>query len=93
MTSRKKWPLAGMIVGALLMLAPLCGVIGTLLGIMNSFGEIARSDNPPDAHALAQGVQTALIATILGLALFPVGLATFVVSLIRYFKSRKPVSA
>lgn len=81
-----------MIVGGLLMLAPVCGVIGTLLGMVSSFGEIARSDGPPDAHVVAEGVQTAMIATILGLALFPVGLATFVVSLVRYFKSRKPVS-
>ena len=89
MTGMKKWSLAGLIMGALLFLAPLCGVLGTLLGMVLSFQEIATADGAPNPQSLGEGVQTAMFSTAAGLLLVPVGMVVFVVSLVGWLKARK----
>jgi len=49
-------------------LGPLLGLIGTILGLMDTFTLMARWSNPP-VQMLAVGVQKALVTTLWGLSM------------------------
>lgn len=49
-------------------LGPMLGLLGTVYGMIISFGVIARSSASPDASDLAAGISTALVATLQGIA-------------------------
>ena len=48
-------------------IAPMVGLLGTVDGMVISFGEIARSEQTPKPAKLAGGIQTALYTTLVGL--------------------------
>ena len=50
-------------------LGPMIGLLGTLLGMIQSFGVIARSDVQMKASEVAGGISTALLLTFEGVAL------------------------
>jgi biopolymer transport protein ExbB len=50
-------------------LGPMIGLLGTLLGMMMSFGEIARSDVQMKSSKVAEGISTALLLTFEGVSL------------------------
>jgi biopolymer transport protein ExbB len=50
-------------------MAPMVGLLGTVVGILRSFGTIASDATPMRTMLLAGGVSQALIATALGLAI------------------------
>lgn len=50
-------------------LAPLVGLLGTVFGILRSFGSIASDSTPMRSMLLAGGVSQALIATAIGLSI------------------------
>jgi biopolymer transport protein ExbB len=50
-------------------IAPMVGLLGTVDGMVISFGEIARSEQTPKPAKLAGGIQTALYTTLVGLIL------------------------
>lgn len=50
-------------------LAPMLGLLGTVDGMVQSFEEIAKSATTPSPAALAKGIQTALITTMVGLVM------------------------
>ena len=89
MATRRKWRIAGMIAGALLMLSPLCGLLGTVLGMVRSFADIAAADGQPTRQDVSAGVQTALVSTVAGILLFLLGGALLVTSLVSYVKQLK----
>lgn len=49
-------------------LSPMIGLFGTVHGMINSFYEIANGGGTPDPNKLANGISTALLTTLLGLA-------------------------
>lgn len=49
-------------------LGPMLGLLGTVYGMILSFGVIARAGESPQASDLASGISTALIATLEGIA-------------------------
>lgn len=49
-------------------LGPMLGLLGTVYGMILSFGVIARSSATPQAGELAGGIATALVATLEGIA-------------------------
>ena len=49
-------------------LSPMIGLFGTVHGMINSFYEIAAGGGTPDPNKLASGISTALLTTLLGLA-------------------------
>ncbi len=51
----------------LAVLAPLAGLAGTVVGMMNAFDQIATSENVEPAE-LANGISHSLLATMSGLA-------------------------
>lgn len=50
-------------------IAPMVGLLGTVHGMIESFGKIANSTQTPKPSELAGGIQTALYTTMVGLVL------------------------
>ncbi len=50
-------------------LSPMIGLFGTVHGMIRSFYEIANGGGTPDANKLADGISTALLTTLFGLAI------------------------
>lgn len=50
-------------------IAPMIGLFGTVHGMINSFYTIANGGGTPDANKLAEGISTALLTTLIGLAI------------------------
>ena len=48
-------------------IAPLCGLLGTVSGMVSAFNTIANSPTSPEPKELADGIQQALVTTVLGL--------------------------
>ncbi len=48
-------------------IAPLCGLLGTVSGMVSAFNTIANSPVAPEPKELAGGIQQALVTTVLGL--------------------------
>ncbi|MEL7497370.1 MAG: MotA/TolQ/ExbB proton channel family protein [Planctomycetota bacterium] len=50
-------------------ISPMIGLFGTVHGMISSFYEIANGGGTPDANKLAEGISTALLTTLIGLAI------------------------
>lgn len=50
-------------------LSPMIGLFGTVHGMINSFSSIAVAGGSPDPNELAKGISTALMTTLIGLAI------------------------
>jgi biopolymer transport protein ExbB len=64
-------------------LAPMLGLFGTVVGILNSFGHIAQEASPMRTMLLAGGVSQALVATAAGLIVGITAMAFYA-----YFRGR-----
>jgi biopolymer transport protein ExbB len=58
-------------------LGPLLGLLGTVWGMIEAFGELGAAGGQASAGQLAAGISKALVNTLLGLALAIVGLGFF----------------
>jgi biopolymer transport protein ExbB len=58
-------------------ISPLLGLLGTVLGMMNTFGALGEGDIAANAGKITGGVGEALIATAVGLAIAIVGLLPY----------------
>lgn len=83
MTSRKKWSLAGLVVGILLLPAPLFGLFGTIFEMSQAFDDVAASTSPDPAD-LAEGIYLATAWTVAGLAIFVAGLLLLIASVVSF---------
>ena len=54
-------------INALVKIAPMLGLLGTVMGMINSFGKLALSTGGADPNQLAHGISLALQATMFGL--------------------------
>lgn len=68
---------------AVVQAAPMLGLLGTVIGMIDAFGTLAVSQGAVDPALLAGGIWTALTTTAVGLA---IALATYFVA--TYFESR-----
>ena len=50
-------------------ISPMIGLFGTVHGMINSFYTIANGGGTPDPNKLAEGISTALLTTLIGLAI------------------------
>jgi biopolymer transport protein ExbB/TolQ len=81
----------GTAIGVLLALGPVWGLLGTMFGMTRAFN-VLGSSGPADPHALSAAIGQTLMASALGLAACPIGIAlaaTCLVFLIRGPKSRR----
>ena len=69
----------GIVCGALLTLAPLAGVLGTVLGMMREFDELSKT-MPATDPATVSGSYSPL-PTIISVLLCPIGIALLLISL------------
>lgn len=58
-------------------LAPLLGLLGTVVGMIQSFDALGGRVGPAKGEALAQGISLALVATALGLAIAIVAITAY----------------
>jgi biopolymer transport protein ExbB len=58
-------------------LGPLLGLLGTVVGIIQSFDALGGRVGPARGEALAQGISLALVATAFGLAIAIVAVACY----------------
>jgi biopolymer transport protein ExbB len=58
-------------------IAPMVGLLGTVQGMVSSFGQIASSDQTPKPNELAGGIEQALYTTLVGLMLAIPAIAIF----------------
>jgi len=72
------------ILSMIITVAPLLGILGTVTGIIKSFGVLARSPQLLDAAALSAGIAEALLTTAAGLiiAIFTLVLYTYITGII-----------
>jgi biopolymer transport protein ExbB len=63
-----------LVVNTLVAAAPLCGLLGTVTGILGMFGALARSGGKAGMTGVANGMQEALITTQTGLTIALPGL-------------------
>jgi biopolymer transport protein ExbB len=57
------------VLGAMATLGPLLGLLGTVVGIIQSFAALGGRVGPSRGEALAQGISLALVATAIGLTI------------------------
>jgi biopolymer transport protein ExbB len=71
------------VLSALATLGPLLGLLGTVVGIIQSFDALGGRVGPSRGEALAHGISLALVATAIGLAIAVVSVAFYYVFLNR----------
>ncbi|MFD0895994.1 MotA/TolQ/ExbB proton channel family protein [Luteolibacter ambystomatis] len=86
------WAKAGVIVGAVFMLAPVLGAVGTANRMSEAF-KVLGSSGIGDPHALGEKIGEVLIVAIVGFGLFPVGIIVLVVSLLKLRKYQRQAAA
>lgn len=88
----RKWLIAGMIIGGLLMLSPLFGLVGTAVGLSRAFS-VLGSQGIGDPEELSAAVGDTLFSTSIGLLLLPFGLVLFATCLVIFLMNRSKTSA
>lgn len=89
MQTKRRLMIAGMLLGGLLMMAPMFGLAGTIFGMSRAFHSLSASGigDPP---ALANAIGTTLTSTMIGLVLCPIGIVLLIISSVLLFKLPKP---
>lgn len=87
-STKRKWLIAGIVIGSILTAAPLLGMVGTAIGMMRAFSALG-STGISDPHALSEAIGTSLLSTATGFFVFPVGVLILTVSLVLFVQLRK----
>ena len=72
---------------AMIIVPPMLGLVGTVIGMVGAFGELKNSGGA-DPKALAGDISVALLTTFYGLIFSIVGLILLIVSFVRYRSCR-----
>lgn len=84
----KKTPrliIAGIVIGALLILCP---IIVAIIGLKQAYNTLS-STGIGDANLLSHAIGTTMASTFFGVILCPPGIAILILSLVFYYKSRR----
>ncbi len=87
--TRKSKLIIWLVVGIILCLGPIWGAVGTVVGMMLTFAQLAATQS--DAETVANGVSVALLTTVIGWVLCPIGIGTVIVSAIKLSKCDEEV--
>jgi biopolymer transport protein ExbB/TolQ len=79
---------AGLVIGSLLTLSPLFGMLGTVVGMMNSFNALGSGGATGSTGELSRGIGQALASTAAGLIFFLPGLAILILSIIHLRRAK-----
>lgn len=89
MKDPRKLLVVGMALGGALMLAPMFGMIGTVFGMMRAFHTLGSS-GISDPTQLSHSIGITMMSSMVGLALFPIGLILLVICVVIYNQHRRP---
>lgn len=78
----RRGPIALIVLGSLLVLGPLWGLLGTIVGMIRSFETVAQQAGAAKAEQLASGISLSLWSTAAGLAIEPIGLAVLIAGIV-----------
>lgn len=84
---RKTKLIVWLVVGIILALGPIWGMIGTIVGMILAFGNLAHSQ--PQPEVLAGNISLALYTTVAGWIACPIGIVIIIVSAIKLGKTTK----
>ena len=80
-TPSRKGPVSLLVIAGLFILGPLWGLLGTVIGMIQAFGEL-QSGGDPNTEALAEHIDFSLRTTAIGIAMEPIGVILLVVAII-----------
>jgi biopolymer transport protein ExbB/TolQ len=83
---RKTKLISWLVVGIILALGPIWGMIGTVVGMVLAFGNLA--DPQPETGELASNISLALYTTAAGWIACPIGIVVTIISAIKLGKSK-----
>jgi biopolymer transport protein ExbB/TolQ len=89
MKKKSRLVTAGIVLGVLLMCAPVLGAIGSAIGMVRAFGTLADR-GIADPKALSKDIGWTLYSTATGVFLFPCGVVVLTISLVA--RSRRGVA-
>lgn len=84
---RKRTLIAWLVGGVILALGPLWGLIGSVIGMVMAFGQLAQTST--DTEALANDISIALYTTVAGYVVCPIGIAIIIVAAIHLGKRKR----
>jgi biopolymer transport protein ExbB len=84
-----KKAIALLIAGIILALGPIWGILGTIIGMIGAFGNLAEKTGEAKAEALASNISFSLYTTVAGFIMCPVGILLLVLSIIWIVKIKK----
>ena len=85
---RRRLIIAGLIVGSLLTLAPVFGMLGTVVGMMSAFRALGTT-GAGDTEQLSVGIGEVLVSTMVGMILFIPGVVILTLSIVHYRRAKK----
>jgi len=86
--SKRLFGWAAWICGVIVVVSPIVGLVGTVIGMMGAFAELAKTGSA-DPSALAGDISVALLTTFWGLFASALALIPFIVFLVLFLKQRK----
>lgn len=86
--SKRFFGRAAFVCGLGVVVPPLFGLIGTVIGMVGAFGELGKSGSA-DPEALAGDISIALLTTFWGLVVSSLSLIPFVVFLVLFLRRRR----
>lgn len=86
---KRKFLVAGIVVGAILALGPLWGAIATAVGMMGAFKTLA-GEGISDPKALSDQIGIQLMSASLGLLACPIGILLLVLCIVGLALDKKP---
>jgi biopolymer transport protein ExbB/TolQ len=87
MKAKRRFLIAGIVIGSFLTLSPVFGVLGTVFGMTRAFSVLGKA-GVADPQALSASIGTTLVSTAAGFALCPVGVVVLVLSIVFYSRLR-----
>jgi len=88
-----KKAIALLIAGILLALGPVWGFLGTVIGMIGAFGDLAEKTGEAKAEALASNIEFALYTTVAGCVMCPIGIVIIVLAIIWIVQINKKSNA
>ena len=86
--SKRFWGRIALISGLCIVIPPMLGLVGTVIGMVNAFGTL-QTAGAADPSELAGDISFALLTTLWGLVFSVVALIPFIVSLVLFLKKRR----